>query len=96
MKAHADVLLRIRYYEGVRSGIANEHGEAVRAAYQSLGMAAPDFARLSRKEAVDILHAFEEKAQRTTPLPEAAARATALLRGFRELDPKHIPDRWCH
>ncbi|MDF2695388.1 MAG: hypothetical protein K0S65_3771 [Labilithrix sp.] len=96
MKAKADVLLRIRYYEGVRSEIVKEHGESIRSAYQSLGMAAPDFTRLSRKEAVESLRAFEERARSTTALSEAAAKAAPLLRGFRELDPKHVPDRWCH
>jgi len=96
MKAKADVLLRIRFYETVRTKFVETHGEEVRAAFESLGLPAPDFTRLSRKEALEVLRTFEEKAARTSPLPEAVKSAEAVLVGFTKLDPAKIPDGWCH
>ena len=96
MKAKADVLLRIRFYETVRTMFVETHGEKVRAAFESLGLPEPDFTRLSRKEALEVLRTFEEKAARTSPLPAAVKNAQAELVGFRKLDPAHIPDGWCH
>ncbi len=96
MQAKADVLLRIRFYATVRSELVKEHGETIRAAYESLGMRAPDFTQRSRKEAIEAIHAFEAKARATSPLPAAAAKAQALLVGLRKLDPAIIPSGWCH
>ncbi len=96
MRAKADVLLRIRFYETVRTELVNEHGPQVRDAFESLGLPVPDFTRLSRKEAVVAIQAFEAKARATSPLPEAAAKAEKLLVGFRKLDPAVIPSAWCH
>lgn len=95
MKAKADVLLRVRFYASVRTELVKEHGQDVRAAFESLGMPVPDFTRLSRKEAVAAVRAFEAKARATSPLPAAAAKAEKLLVGFRKLDPAVIPSAWC-
>ena len=96
MAAKAEVLLRVRFHATVSSELVTEHGGTIRGAYESLGLPVPDFTQLSRKEAMDAIGVFEAKARARSPLPAAAAKARAILKGLRELDPAVIPSAWCH
>jgi hypothetical protein len=92
----ADQLLRIRYYDdGVRSGFAKRHGASVGAGFVALGLAAPDFGKLGRAEALARISEFEARLAAVHPAPAAASAAAAALRGLRELDPFVLPTKDC-
>lgn len=93
----ANQLLRIRYYdEGVRSAFAARHGETVQKGFAALGMAVPNFATMTRKEAMDAITAVETKLASMHAIPADASRMLPALRGLRDLDSKLIPESDCH
>lgn len=93
----ADQLLRIRYYEeGVRAEFAKRHGTEVRDGFAALGLRVPDFATLSRADALAQIARFEQRLAAASPVPAAAEAAAAALRGLRDLDPKVIHTSDCH
>jgi hypothetical protein len=93
----ADQLLRIRYYdEGVRSEFQRRHGSTVRAGFAALGLRAPDFGSLSRRDALAAIASFEQSLEAAKPAPSTATAALAALRGLRDLDRRTIPETDCH
>ena len=52
----------------------------------------PDFARLSRKDALGAINDFEQLAR--TKHGPAVDKALELLRGLRDLDRRVIPNEW--
>jgi hypothetical protein len=86
-KVDADVVLRVRYYPSVRAQFAEAHGAAIERGFRALGLPAPDFAKLSRKEALAVIASFEN-AIAATPL-------APILRGLATLDPNVVLERWC-
>jgi hypothetical protein len=94
-KVDADVVLRVRYYASVRTQFSKTHGAAVASGFRAVGLAPPDFARMSRKEALAAIASFEAAAARHVHPPRAAAFVAPTLRGFANLDPNVVPERWC-
>ncbi len=93
----AEALVRARYYEeGVRRNIAATYGAVLAEAWGSVGLPPPDFARMSRREAVDTAARFEAKVDELGSAAPAAARAAAAtVRGLATLDERTIPLLWC-
>jgi hypothetical protein len=93
----AEMLVRARYYEeGVRRSIAETYGPALRDAWRSVGLPPPDFARMTRHEALRSIADFEAKLDALGPAtPEAALRSASTVRGLATLDETTIPLRWC-
>lgn len=91
----AACLLRLRYYGSVRAEFASRDAKAITDGFRSIGLAVPDFAKLSRKDAVDAIAKFEGEAARRSPMPRACVVLAPLLRGFASLDPNVIPNQWC-
>jgi hypothetical protein len=93
--ADGDAVLRIRYYDVVRTQFAKTHGATIAHGFRALGLAPPDFARLSRKDAVAVIASFEAALARHPRPPAAAVTAASSLRGLATLDPNVVPERWC-
>ena len=84
--------LRLRFYPNVASHFTRAHAEAIRRGYADLGSAPPDFARLSRPEA---MHAIEELSARVDQASPVASRLLQLLRrGLGELRESELPAHW--
>lgn len=94
-KIDADVVLRIRYYASVRTQLAKAHGPRIADAYRAIGLPAPDFASLSRKDALAAIASFEATLARHPHPPRAATFAAPVLRGLATLDPDVVLERWC-
>ncbi len=85
------VALRLRFYANVRAKFMTTHGATVRAGYDALKQAMPDYASLSRKDALQAIEAFAAAAAGS----DAAAKALDLLqRGLRDLSPTVINETW--
>lgn len=93
----AEALVRARYYEeGVRRSIAEVHGPELSAAWASVGLARPDFGRMTRREAMAAIATFEGRvAEMGDAAPEAARRVTGTVRGIAGMEEGVIPLAWC-
>lgn len=89
-----DQTIRLIYYDKhVKKRFAQEHGAQIKAGYESLGLQAPDFSKLSRKEALEQIERFEDKLGSTIPGP--AERLLPLLtNGLRDLRSSVVPNNW--
>lgn len=94
-KSDADVVLRIRYYAAVRSKFAKTHEPAIANGFRALGLPAPDFAKLSRRDALAAVASFEAALARHPHPPRPAAILAPTVRGFATLDPNVVLERWC-
>ena len=96
LEAQRDRALRLLYFQtNVVGHFAREHAQALQQGYASLGLSAPDFSELTRREALWQVEAFSERAAHTQPLPEPARTLLPLLvRGLRNLEPAFVPDAW--
>ncbi|MBF5042307.1 hypothetical protein FGE12_07840 [Aggregicoccus sp. 17bor-14] len=96
LEAQRDRALRLLYFEArVTGAFARTHAQALQQGYASLGLAAPDFAHLSRRDALWEVDRFCEAAAARQPLPEPArALLPLLVRGLRNLEPGFVPDAW--
>ena len=87
------MLLRLRHYPQITQRLMAAHGATISAAYESLGLPAPDLARLDRAQGLAVMDDLVRKAQAARPLPEAVRTVTPLLQHLRELD-AGIPQEW--
>lgn len=96
LAAKADVLLRVRFYDGaVRRGLEREHGGALAKAFREVGLPPLRLATAPRSEAVARLAAFEAAATSRGALGAEMMRALAISMAIRVLDSDVIPTRWC-
>mgnify|MGYP001090094170 CR=1 FL=1 len=93
----AEILLRVRFYESsIRGELDKAHGPELARAFRAVGLPPVDFAKLSRREALEAIDRFERRlATMPTRTPDLD-RAAAVLHGVRMLDPKVIPQGWVH
>jgi hypothetical protein len=88
--------IRLLYYgTTVAPHFQREYGAEIKRAYVQLGLSAPDFARLTRAQALSAVQKYVSKLEKT---PRASAEAqqigTLLQRGIQDLDPGVVPDGW--
>ncbi|MGE0706510.1 MAG: SH3 domain-containing protein [Planctomycetota bacterium] len=96
LEAARDHTIRLIFYEAtIRGRFQAVYAADVQAGYAALGLTAPDFATLSRAEALAAIADLEAALGAASPAPPAAARAVELLQhGLRDLDPFVIPNEW--
>lgn len=96
--ARAAVMFRVRFYEhGVREGFARTYGAEVASACSAIGVSAPDFGALGRREAAGAARAILARlGALPRPLPDPLARAARALEGLVELRSDVIDATWCH
>lgn len=88
--------LRLLFFrESVAPRFAREHARVIDAGFRSVGLDPPDFARLGRRETLEVISRFERALEQRASVPGTAAELRDLLRrGLRDLDPDLIPDHW--
>jgi len=91
--AHAEQLLRLRYWNEVVPKFASKYKEEINKGLSAARIACPDIATLSREKAVIFVHAFDRLTD-TKHTPEID-RARELLFALRDLDPRVIERGWC-
>lgn len=93
LEAERDTVIRLLYYSNVRTRFTQTHATALREGYAAVGLEQPDYSRLSRKEAMDAIQAFD--AARAGKNDPAADRLFILLsEGLRDLSPRLVPPAW--
>lgn len=87
-----DQILRLRFYAtGVAPHFASAHREDIARGYEAAGLPVPDFATLSRGDALAAIDALA--AARCTH-PDAMLALSLLERGLRQLDSHAVPTSW--
>ncbi len=88
--------IRLLYYgETVAPRFAKYYKTEIQSGYAKIGMKAPDYAALERKDALVSIRRFVAKVESAKKPPaESEELATLLKRGLEELDPQIIPDGW--
>jgi hypothetical protein len=89
-KSKAAFMLRVRFYEKVGKAFMQEHGERIKNACAKVGVDLPDFATLSRKDALDFI------AQNKGKLTAVDAGLDRVLSGFAALSEDVVKEEWCH
>lgn len=90
-----DRTLRLLFYGNVATRFQETHRSVIQRGFTALGLSAPDFSRLGRKEALALIQSFESELGRRSPRPVEAQRLMPLLtEGLRELQRSRIPDNW--
>jgi hypothetical protein len=94
VRQSADQALRLRYYSDVAARFQRAHAAEISAAYRAAGLPVPDFSRLSRAEARDVIKRFVTS-KLEGDYPPAIEATRTLLTNFDSLDSRVIPDAWC-
>jgi len=95
LEAARDQVIRLNFYGMIREKFQQANGATIQAGFRAAGLEAPDFAKLSRKEALAAIADFERRVGGMNPKPQAAAMLLPLLtEGLRDLKPSRIPNTW--
>jgi hypothetical protein len=93
LEARREQAIRLLYYShSVAPKFSAHHQSALNAGYQAVGMTPPNFATMSRSDALAAIATFD--AQVTADSPASAREAQRLLHGLRDLTPSVIPPGW--
>jgi len=94
VEAQKDLTLRVLFYDSnVRHKFKETFVGAINTGYRSLNMDPPDFASLSRADALASITAFREKMAERDVVPREAGNLLPKLNGLYNLD-MSIPSRW--
>lgn len=95
LTAERDVVIRLIYYKNVSTMFQATHKATIQAGFAELGLPAPDFAKLSRKEALEVIAAFDAAlAGKEQPSRALTFLGQILHQGLSDLKPAYIPDGW--
>jgi len=96
LEALRDQTIRLNFYDSMVKGkFQGAHAAKITAGFGAVGLPAPDFSTLSRKDALAQVAAFEAKLKSMSPKPAAAQTLLPLLTdGIRDLKASQIPSTW--
>jgi hypothetical protein len=94
--AMRDSTIRLIYFDKhVKHKFQDHHADKIQAGYSAMGMTAPDFSALSRKDAMEQISAFESAVNANPNAPQAAQDLLPhLTSGLRDLSAAYIPETW--
>ncbi len=91
----ADKLLAVRSYETiVRERFADTYGVEIRRGYEALGLEPPNFAQLTRAEALQASERFRTALSTASTASSAALELARILEGLDALDRTVIKPEW--
>lgn len=96
IEAQRDSTIRLLYFtKNVAPRFQEVHSGRIRDGFSSLGLPVPNFATMSRADAMRTVAGFERALAEARPPPAAANQLAPLLfAGLRELRQSQIPDSW--
>ena len=80
-----EIVFRLMKYSKVREVFQKNHGATVGEAFQAVGLAAPDFATLSRRQAMEQVAQFEDLVAKAGHGP-VLDEGIRLVKALRDLD----------
>lgn len=96
LEAQRDRTIRLLFYStSIAPKFARAHGATIEQGFRALELEVPDFAKLTRAEAMAKISEFEAKVAATSNPPSEAVSLQALLvQGLKSLEPTFIPETW--
>ena len=95
LETERDYVIRLIYYKDVKTFFADVHAPSIDRGFSDLGMSAPDFSSMSRKDALAKIDEFNAKYESTTnPSDNATYLKDLLNRGLRDLEADFVPESW--
>lgn len=89
-----DAAVRLLFYEArIRGRFASAYRSLIAGGYAAVNLPVPDFARLSRKDAVNAIGTFQSKADERRH-DAAEALRPPLVEGLLQLSSRYIPENW--
>jgi hypothetical protein len=86
--------IRLIYFDKkIKKKFAEHHKSIIASGYKELGVIAPDFSKLSRKQCLKAIQEFEG-ASTSSSMNEVIKLKEELTYGLKELRSSHIPDNW--
>ncbi len=95
-QARINTTIRLLYFnKSIRKKFFQHHAKLIKAGYEKLGLKAPVFSQLSRKECMKSIDNFllKYKAKKDKS-PETNRLKDELINGLRDLKESHIPYNW--
>lgn len=93
LETKRDKTIRLIFFQKeVRKKFQEAYAKDVAAGYQAIGLAVPNFANLTRKQAMAVIAEYLTKAARNRTA--AVTRCLRLVEGLRDLDSQIIPINW--
>ena len=95
LEQRRDQTIRTIFYDShIRGHFQNHYGDAIREGYGALGLPAPNFARLSREDALESIRAIRDHIGGLRDVPAPARDMLYSLNGLWNLDSRTIPETW--
>lgn len=95
LEARRDATIRLIYYDkSIKKNFANNKRQLIERGYRALGKPVPDFASLSRKDALTAIQVFERAIAGGAGPLDARNLLPHLTEGLRDLKATHIPSSW--
>lgn len=95
VEARRDQTIRTLFYSSaIAPRFADSNEYQIKEGYGALGLPVPDFAKLTRAEAMESITLFRTRLDYTNPKPAAAERLLGELNGLWNLDNNTIPEHW--
>lgn len=95
LEGERDFVIRLLFHKNVSTMFQATYGSSISAAFTELGLPTPDFAKLSRKDALAKIAEFDAKLA-AKPSASAATKAmsTRLNDTLKSLKPAAVPPAW--
>lgn len=93
MEDRIETAFRLMKYDKVKTNFQKDHGAEIGQAAAALGLPAPDFGAVSRKDALATIAKFEAAAKAQRPSPATAEAVRKLTEGLRDLHDPHVIPR---
>jgi hypothetical protein len=95
LEGRRDQTIRTIFYNShIRHHFQEHYGETLRAGYNSLGITPPNFANLSRRDALASVASVREHINNLPNPPAASRELLHILNGLWNLDSQVIPETW--
>jgi hypothetical protein len=95
LEAERDFVIRLLFYHNVGKFFQTTYAQDIQAGFGELGLQAPDFSTLSRKEALVLIELFQTKLGENPGASDATkALGERLNAALVELSPAAVPEAW--
>jgi hypothetical protein len=95
LRTERDHVIRLIYYKNVSGLFQATHKATIDAGFRELGLGAPDFGTMSRKDALAKIAEFDAQVAARGDVSRTVRYLSTILHGgLVDLSPAHVPDGW--
>ena len=95
LEGERDQVIRLLYWKNVSSFFQTVHGDAINTGFTELGLEAPNFTGMSRKDALSKIAEYNTALESAdSPSSTAEYLGDLLNKGLKDLKPSFVPEAW--